>query len=93
MPSQVSADAHVPSSTAWARCDVVRAPDVLDRREVGVRREGRHVGALAEAEQAALLEDLQRGRAVGVGGDDVAAEVDAASRWQRLPSADRTSCR
>ena len=38
-------------------------------------REARHVGALAEAVDLALLADLQRRRAVGVGGDEIAAEI------------------
>ncbi len=40
-----------------------------------MRRKARHVRALAEAVKLLLLEHLQRGRAVGVGSDDVAAEV------------------
>ena len=46
--------------------DVVGAPDVLDRRQVRMRREARHVGALTEPIDLALLADLQRRRAVDV---------------------------
>ena len=62
-PSQVSVDAQVPSSNRLGALDIVRAPDVLDGGQVGVRRELAHVGALAEAIQTLLLEDLQRAAA------------------------------
>ena len=59
------------------RLRVVRTPDVDDRGQVRVGREGAHVGALAEAaHDAAFLGDLQRRRAVGVLCDDVDALVD-----------------
>ena len=40
-----------------------------------MRRKARHVRALAEAVDLALLANLQRRRAVGVGGDEIAAEI------------------
>ena len=42
---------------------------------MGVRREPRHVGAVTEAIDLALLANLQHRRTVDVLGDDVATEI------------------
>ena len=64
--------------------DVIGPPDVLDRRQLRLRREARHVGALTEAPDLALLANLETGRAVGVLRDHVAAEVGQRRDGRRL---------
>src|SRR5690606_27610508 len=57
--------------------DIVGRPDVDDGAEMGLGREGAHVGTLAKAtDDAALFGNLQGGRTVGVLHQDIGTLVD-----------------
>ena len=84
MPCQVSVEVHLPSRTSCPRLVCSTDPILHVGGELGLRAELDHVRVLAEGEDAPLLGDLHRRRAVRVLGEDVGALRDEGLGGVRL---------